>query len=93
MNTPTGIDSAAPVMAHHEVDIQAAFDLVWQLHTTSTLGRRRRPTSAQPTPTAPSSPVPHSTLPRGLTALTGPARPSNRRPRAQRRREGGGRSE
>jgi hypothetical protein len=82
MNTPTGIDSAAPVMALHEVDIQATLNLVWQLHTMSTFGRRGRPTSAQPTPTAPSSPVPHSTLPRGLTTLAGPARPSNRRPRA-----------
>ena len=32
MSTPTGIDSAAPVIAHHEVDILAPLDIVWQLH-------------------------------------------------------------
>jgi Polyketide cyclase / dehydrase and lipid transport len=29
---PTDIDRAAPVLAQHEVDIQAPLDLVWQLH-------------------------------------------------------------
>jgi uncharacterized protein YndB with AHSA1/START domain len=33
MSTPTGIDRAAPVIAYHEVDIQAPLDTVWQLHT------------------------------------------------------------
>jgi Polyketide cyclase / dehydrase and lipid transport len=32
-STPTAVDRAAPVIAHHEVDIQAALDTVWELHT------------------------------------------------------------
>jgi len=33
MSTPTAIDNAAPVIAHHDVDIDAPLDVVWQLHT------------------------------------------------------------
>ena len=33
MSTPTDIDTGAPVIARHEVDIQAPIDIVWQLHT------------------------------------------------------------
>ena len=33
MTTPTGIDRDAPVIAHHEIDIAAALDTVWNLHT------------------------------------------------------------
>jgi uncharacterized protein YndB with AHSA1/START domain len=33
MTTPTGIDRDAPVMAHHEIDIAAPLDTVWNLHT------------------------------------------------------------
>jgi len=29
---PTGIDSSAPVIAHHEIDIASPLDAVWQLH-------------------------------------------------------------
>src|SRR4051794_30658144 len=32
MRTPTGIDEAAPVVVHHEVDISAPLDVVWKLH-------------------------------------------------------------
>jgi uncharacterized membrane protein len=32
MSIPTGIDGAAPVRAHHETDIDAPLDTVWQLH-------------------------------------------------------------
>ena len=32
MSIPTGIDSDAPVRAHHETDIDAPLDAVWQLH-------------------------------------------------------------
>jgi hypothetical protein len=32
MAVPTGIDRSAPVIALHEIDIEAAFDAVWQLH-------------------------------------------------------------
>jgi hypothetical protein len=32
MSIPTGIDRSAPVIAHHEVDIRAPLDTVWQLH-------------------------------------------------------------
>ena len=33
MNIPTAVDRTAPVIAHHEVDIQAPLDTVWRLHT------------------------------------------------------------
>jgi len=33
MTTPTGIDRDAPVIAHHEIDIAAPLDMVWNLHT------------------------------------------------------------
>lgn len=33
MTTPTGIDRDAPVIAHHEIDIAAPLDTVWNLHT------------------------------------------------------------
>ena len=33
MTTPTGIDRTAPVIAHHEIDINAPLDTVWRLHT------------------------------------------------------------
>jgi Polyketide cyclase / dehydrase and lipid transport len=33
MNIPTAVDRSAPVIAHHEVDIQAPLDTVWRLHT------------------------------------------------------------
>ena len=33
MSIPTGVDSDAPVRAHHETDIDAPLDTVWQLHT------------------------------------------------------------
>jgi uncharacterized membrane protein len=33
MNTPTDVDRSAPVLAHHQVEIQAPLDTVWQLHT------------------------------------------------------------
>jgi hypothetical protein len=32
MTTPTGIDGDAPVLARHEVAIQAPLDTIWQLH-------------------------------------------------------------
>src|SRR6266542_1020453 len=32
MSIPTGIDADAPVRAHHETDIDAPLDTVWQLH-------------------------------------------------------------
>lgn len=32
MTTPTDIDREAPVIAHHEIDIAAALDTVWDLH-------------------------------------------------------------
>jgi uncharacterized protein YndB with AHSA1/START domain len=32
MSTPTDIDRAAPVIAHHEIDIQAPPELVWRTH-------------------------------------------------------------
>ena len=32
VSAPTGIDRAAPVVAHHEIDIAAPADLVWRLH-------------------------------------------------------------
>ena len=32
MTTPTDIDRAAPVIAHHEIDIAASLDTVWQMH-------------------------------------------------------------
>jgi len=32
MSIPTGIDSDAPVRAHHEIDINAPLDTVWRLH-------------------------------------------------------------
>jgi uncharacterized membrane protein len=33
MTTPTGIDRDAPVIARHEIDINAPLDTVWRLHT------------------------------------------------------------
>jgi hypothetical protein len=33
MTVPTTVDLSAPVLAHHEIDIHAALDTVWQLHT------------------------------------------------------------
>ncbi len=33
MTTPAGIDRDAPVIAHHEIDIAAPLDMVWNLHT------------------------------------------------------------
>ncbi len=32
MSIPTGVDGDAPVRAHHETDINAPLDAVWQLH-------------------------------------------------------------
>ncbi len=32
MSTPTGVDGDAPVRAHHETDVNASLDTVWQLH-------------------------------------------------------------
>ena len=32
MSVPIGIDADAPVRAHHEIDINAPLDTVWQLH-------------------------------------------------------------
>jgi hypothetical protein len=32
MTTPTGIDGDAPVLARHEIGIQAPLDTIWQLH-------------------------------------------------------------
>lgn len=33
MTTPTDIDRDAPVITHHEIDINAPLDTVWNLHT------------------------------------------------------------
>ena len=33
MTTPTDVDRAAPVLAVHEIDIEAPLDTVWRLHT------------------------------------------------------------
>ncbi len=33
MSVPTGVDTGAPVCAHHEIDINAPLGTVWQLHT------------------------------------------------------------
>ena len=33
MTVPSAIDSTAPVLAHHEVEIRAPLDEVWRLHT------------------------------------------------------------
>jgi hypothetical protein len=32
MTVPTDVDRAAPVIAHHEIDIRASLDKVWTLH-------------------------------------------------------------
>lgn len=32
MTVPSDVDRAAPVLAHHEADIEAPLDAVWQLH-------------------------------------------------------------
>ncbi len=32
MAIPTDVDGSAPVLAHHEVEIQGPLDTVWQLH-------------------------------------------------------------
>ena len=40
MATPTDVDKRAPVLAHHEVEIRAPRDTLWQLHTdVDTTGR------------------------------------------------------
>lgn len=36
MTTPTDVDRSAPVIAHHEIDIAASLDTVWQLHVNVT---------------------------------------------------------
>jgi hypothetical protein len=36
MAVPPGIDRSAPVIALHEIDIEAALDAVWQLHVNVT---------------------------------------------------------
>jgi hypothetical protein len=33
MSIPTGIDQAAPVIAHHQIDIRAPLEVVWELHS------------------------------------------------------------
>jgi hypothetical protein len=33
MSTPTDVDRGAPVLAHHGIDISAALERVWHLHT------------------------------------------------------------
>jgi uncharacterized protein YndB with AHSA1/START domain len=33
VTTPADIDRSAPVIAHHEIDIEAPLDVVWRLHT------------------------------------------------------------
>lgn len=33
LSVPTAIDQAAPVLAHHEIDIDAPVDVVWNLHS------------------------------------------------------------
>src|SRR5262245_57471215 len=33
MSDPTGIDTSAPVLARHGIDIDAPLDVVWDLHT------------------------------------------------------------
>ena len=33
MNVPSDVDRAAPVIAVHEIDIEAPLDTVWRLHT------------------------------------------------------------
>jgi hypothetical protein len=38
MTTPTGIDRDAPVIAHHEIDIAAPLETVWNLTPTWTPG-------------------------------------------------------
>ena len=37
MSIPTGVDGDAPVRAHHETDINAPLDTVWQLHADVTV--------------------------------------------------------
>jgi Polyketide cyclase / dehydrase and lipid transport len=32
VTTPTNVDTSAPVVARHEIDIKASLDSVWQLH-------------------------------------------------------------
>ena len=32
MATPIDVDRSAPVLAHHEVEIRAPLEKVWQLH-------------------------------------------------------------
>ena len=32
MSTPTDIDRSTPVLAHHEIDIEAPLGVVWRLH-------------------------------------------------------------
>lgn len=33
MGIPTDVDGSAPVLAHHEIDINAPLEVVWALHT------------------------------------------------------------
>ena len=33
VSTPSTVDEKAPVLARHEIDIQAPVDTVWRLHT------------------------------------------------------------
>jgi hypothetical protein len=33
MTVPTDIDRLAPVIAHHEIDIAASLETIWELHT------------------------------------------------------------
>lgn len=33
MNVPTGIDNDAPVLAHHEIEVNAPLETVWRLQT------------------------------------------------------------
>ena len=32
MTIPSAVDTSAPVVAHHDVQIRAPLDSVWQLH-------------------------------------------------------------
>ena len=32
MTAPTSVDASAPVLAHHEIDIEAPVNVVWELH-------------------------------------------------------------
>ena len=43
MSTPADIDHAAPVVAHHEIDLQAPPDLVWRVHADVNVGPTGHP--------------------------------------------------